>query len=170
MSEQKPLPDNRGHRAVGGAEQDVSRSLLHGYCAVCVTPWPCDSEKELHAARLEATRARPQAAAEPCKCCCPAHGGAGFVQGCPKCASPAPAGEGEADYAACRFASALTASRAEGKAEGHAAGYERGLREAAQVAKRRACHTCQNRGKAIARHTDYFESFRTAAAILAKLK
>lgn len=36
------------HRAVGGAEQDVSKSLLHGYCKICVTPWPCETELMEH--------------------------------------------------------------------------------------------------------------------------
>lgn len=39
---------NRGHRAVGSAEHDPSQSLLHGDCAICVTPWPCDVEKATH--------------------------------------------------------------------------------------------------------------------------
>lgn len=37
---------NWTHRAVGSAEHNPSVSLLHGYCRTCVTPWPCDAQKE----------------------------------------------------------------------------------------------------------------------------
>ena len=29
------------HRAVGGIEADNEKSLFHGFCRVCVQPWPC---------------------------------------------------------------------------------------------------------------------------------
>lgn len=45
------------HRAVGGAEHDVGQTLIHGYCALCATPWPCEAELELQRARLDAIRA-----------------------------------------------------------------------------------------------------------------
>jgi threonine dehydrogenase-like Zn-dependent dehydrogenase len=49
------------HRAVGGMEHDPARSLLHGCCAVCVTPWPCSHEQALAAAEIQAIERRSRA-------------------------------------------------------------------------------------------------------------
>lgn len=31
------------HRACGGAEHDPQNGKLHGYCVVCLVPWPCET-------------------------------------------------------------------------------------------------------------------------------
>lgn len=30
------------HRCCGGAEHDPQEGKLHGYCTVCLVPWPCE--------------------------------------------------------------------------------------------------------------------------------
>lgn len=30
------------HRACGGVEHDPMNGKLHGYCVVCLVPWPCE--------------------------------------------------------------------------------------------------------------------------------
>lgn len=30
------------HRACGGAEHDAMNGKFHGYCVVCLIPWPCE--------------------------------------------------------------------------------------------------------------------------------
>lgn len=44
------------HRAVGGDEHDISKSLIHGFCALCASPWPCEAEQELQRERIAAIR------------------------------------------------------------------------------------------------------------------
>lgn len=32
-----------GHRACGSAEHNPQEGKIHGYCVVCLIPWPCDT-------------------------------------------------------------------------------------------------------------------------------
>lgn len=33
----------QAHRACGSAEHDPQQGKLHGYCVVCLVPWPCET-------------------------------------------------------------------------------------------------------------------------------
>lgn len=33
----------RAHRACGSEEHDSQNGKLHGYCVVCLVPWPCET-------------------------------------------------------------------------------------------------------------------------------
>lgn len=50
------------HRACCGSEHDASQGKLHGYCAVCGVPWPCDFATGEREAQFKAELASRDAA------------------------------------------------------------------------------------------------------------
>ena len=40
-SREERIAQITAHRACGSAEHDVAKGKIHGYCVVCLKPWPC---------------------------------------------------------------------------------------------------------------------------------
>lgn len=39
------LREQLRHRACGSEEHDPANGKIHGYCIVCLTPWPCEESR-----------------------------------------------------------------------------------------------------------------------------